>query len=167
MLKKIIISSLIIFLLFLFIDLPKSVEPIHLKTESEKSQFKDEYLAYLIIPKISMNLGFYNLNDERNTVDKNIELLSSSTSKMLLLAGHSGRGKYAYFNDLAKLKINDEIIIKYQNQEYIYVIKNINRQLKSGQIKVSNRDDYMVVLTTCDQVKKGYQLTIEAILKTN
>lgn len=167
MLKKIIISSLIIFLLFLFNDLPKSIEPVHLNPESEQIPVKDEYLAYLIIPKISLNLGFYDIFDERNTVDKNIELLSSSTSKKVLIAGHSGRGKYAYFNDLAKLKINDEIIIKYQNQEYVYVIKNINRQLKSGQIKISNNNDYMVVLTTCDQVKKGYQLTLEAILKTN
>lgn len=132
----------------------------------ETNNVTSDYIGYLIIPKIDMNLGFYDIKDYRNTVEKNIEILPGSEEGRLFIAGHSGVGEKAYFNDLANLKIDDIAIIKYNNIDYNYVITDIHKEIKDGDIKVEQKTkEKILILTTCDQRKKGYQLVIKAVLQ--
>lgn len=158
-LKKSIILSSLCLILFLCQS--------HLYVEKKlTSNENNDFIGYLVIPKISMNLGFYDVDDERNDVNKNIEVLSKSKEGSLFIAGHSGVGKVAYFNDLAKLKINDEIIVIYKKEEYKYIVQDIYKEVKDGNIRIKTEtNEKFLVLTTCDQINKGYQLVIKAILK--
>ena len=45
-----------------------------------------------------------------------------------------------------------------------YEIINIKSEKKNGKIKIKNKENQLI-LTTCDQIKKGNQLIIEANLK--
>ena len=122
-----------------------------------------DYYGYLIIPSISMNLGFYYYDDEKNNVNQNVTLINTNIENTYILAAHSGNGYLAYFNDLRYLKVDDEIIIKFENKENHYKIKRIRNEIKDGSINILNEKN-QVILTTCNQVKKGYQLIIEASL---
>ena len=122
---------------------------------------KNEYIGYLIIPNIDMNLGFYDYDNPLNDVEKNIEFINTNVADTYLIAAHSGIGKKAYFNDLAKLKINDDIYLELYNKKMHYKVIDITRTLKNGEIYINNQKGFLY-LTTCDQTIKGYQLTIIA-----
>ena len=126
-------------------------------------EVNNDYYGYLIIPSINMNLGFYDYDDERNNVNQNVTLIKSNIENTFILAAHSGHGYLAYFNDLRYLKVDDEIILKFDTQENHYIIKRIRNEIKDGSINILNEKN-QVILTTCNQVKKGYQLIIEASL---
>ena len=126
-------------------------------------EVSNDYYGYLIIPSINMNLGFYYYDDERNNVNQNVTLIKSNIENTFILAAHSGHGYLAYFNDLRYLKVDDEIILKFDTQENHYIIKRIRNEIKDGSINILNEKN-QVILTTCNQVKKGYQLIIEASL---
>lgn len=130
---------------------------------SVSDEVNNDYYGYLIIPSISMNLGFYYYDDERNNVNQNVTLIKYNIENTYILAAHSGHGYLAYFNDLRYLKVDDEIILKFKNQENHYKIKRIRNEIKDGSINILNEKN-QVILTTCNQVKKGYQLIIEASL---
>ncbi len=126
-----------------------------------KKEKNEDYYGYLIIPKIDMNLGFYNVDNENNNVNKNIEFIPTGILNTYLIAGHSGTGKRSYFTSLKELVKDDEIILKLESKEFHYQVRNIKRVPKIGKIKIKNEQN-MLILTTCDQVVKGYQLIIEA-----
>lgn len=126
-------------------------------------EVNNDYYGYLIIPSINMNLGFYYYDDERNNVNQNVTLIKSNIENTFILAAHSGHGYLSYFNDLRYLKVDDEIILKFNNQENHYIVKRIRNEIKDGSINILNEKN-QVILTTCNQVKKGYQLIIEASL---
>jgi len=121
----------------------------------------ETYDGYLIIPVIDMKLGFYNIGNSLNDLSKNIEQIETGLENSYLFAAHSGTGKLAYFNDLRKLKVNDEITLEFRNKTKNYKVVNIRREEKNGSIHIKNEEDQLI-LTTCDQIVKGYQLIIEA-----
>lgn len=123
----------------------------------------EQYYGYLKVPAIDMNLGFYNYDSPFNDVESNIELIPIPVKNSYLFAAHSGVGKKAYFNDLALLKIDDDIILKIAEVHHHYKVNNIYRTIKDGDISIKNQEG-MIYLTTCDQIIKGYQLVIEGIL---
>lgn len=130
---------------------------------------KEQYIAVLEIPKINLKRGVYDKTSEFNTVDKNIEILEDSDMPNInkgnfILAGHSGTGRLAFFNDLDKLDIDDEIIVYYQNIKYVYKIDNIYNVKKDGTIEIYKKDTNMITLTTCNQENKEEQLIITGIL---
>ncbi len=88
-----------------------------------------------------------------------------SKDSLIVLGAHSGIGKIAYFNDLDKLKINDEIKLIYYNKEYTYIITSISTQEKNGHINISKKDTSQLILTTCDKENKNKQLIIESKIK--
>lgn len=75
-----------------------------------ESEFVDvnnlEYYGYLVIPKVNMKLGFYNVDNEKNNVGENVTLIDTGINNTYLLAAHSGSGHLAYFNDLRYLFAN-------------------------------------------------------------
>lgn len=92
---------------------------------------------------------------EENNVDKNIMVIQESSypdvdKGNLIIAGHSGTGWNAYFNDLYKLQTGDIATVQYKNKEYNYKIVNIYKQKKVGTIAIYR--DYnktTLTLVTC------------------
>lgn len=163
MFKKIIV--LCILLIFLNGCSSNKVKDISVSLNTKESDFYT-YLGYLVIPKINMKLGFYDYESKLNDVNKNIELINTGISNTYLIAAHSGTGTLAYFNDLRYLEINDEIYLKFKNKTNKYKIKNISRKIKDGKIKIS-KEENQIILVTCDQIVKGYNLIIEGKLIKN
>ena len=68
----------------------------------------------------------------------------------LIIAGHSGTGWKAFFNDLYQLVEGDQAIVTYQNKRYTYQITNIYKEKKTGTIAIKR--DYnktSLTLVTC------------------
>ena len=162
--KKIIFILIIIISILIIIFIPKDNNYKEININNIEYNTYD-YLGYLVIDKIKMNLGFYDINDPRNNVDQNIEVLKSSKEGRLFIAGHSGVGKVSFFNNLRYLRKKDIIKIIYKDNIYTYQVTDIYKEIKDGSInvKIKNKEK-VLVLTTCDQINKGYQLIIKAVL---
>lgn len=160
-------KTIVLFILLIFLNGCSSnkVKDISVSLNTKESDFYT-YLGYLVIPKINMKLGFYDYESNLNDVNKNIELINTGISNTYLIAAHSGTGTLAYFNDLRYLEINDEIYLKFKNKTNKYKIKNISRKIKDGKIKIS-KEENQIILVTCDQIVKGYNLIIEGKLIKN
>jgi LPXTG-site transpeptidase (sortase) family protein len=131
----------------------KGNDPI--EAEELSSEVTNEYIGYLTIPKINLTKGFLDMRSEDNDVEKNILVVSGSNYPdtdrgNLILAGHSGTGWKAFFNDLYKLSINDTAYVTYKNKKYIYNIVNIYTQEKTGKLAIyRNYDKTTLTLITC------------------
>ncbi len=127
-------------------------EPIQ---EELPEEVTDEYIGYLTIPKINLTKGFLDKRSTENDVEKNILVVNGSnypdTEKgNLILAGHSGTGWKAFFNDLYKLEVNDTVYVTYKNKKYIYSIVNIYTQPKVGKLAIyRDYDKTTLTLITC------------------
>lgn len=115
----------------------------------------NEYIGYLNIPKINLTKGFLDYRSTENDVEKNILVVSGSnypdTNKgNLILAGHSGTGWKAFFNDLYKLTNGDIAIVTYKGKKYTYQIVNIYKQPKTGSIAIyRDYEKTTLTLITC------------------
>ena len=135
--------------------------PIAESTEGETEEveesptYTDEYIGYLTIPKINLNKGFVDKRSSENDVEKNIMVIDGSTypdvdKGNFILAGHSGTGWKAFFNELYRLNIGDEAYITYKGKKYTYKITNIYKQPKTGKIAIyRNYDKTTLTLVTC------------------
>ena len=140
---------------------PKKVEIKQEKKEEVKDEKQienkpiNEYIGYLNIPKINLNKGFLDINSPNNTVEKNIQVIEGSDypdkeKGNLMVAGHSGTGWKAFFNDLYKLEQGDTLVVSYKEHKYIYKIVNIYQQPKIGQVAIyRNYDRQTLTLITC------------------
>ncbi len=121
----------------------------------ESPTYTDEYIGYLTIPKINLNKGFVDKRSSENDVEKNIMVIDGSTypdvdKGNFILAGHSGTGWKAFFNELYRLNIGDEAYITYKGKKYTYKITNIYKQPKTGKIAIyRNYDKTTLTLVTC------------------
>ena len=135
------------------------------KEETVETEVTNEYIGYLNIPKINLTKGFLSKNAPDNNVDKNLYTVPGSSypdveSGNLILAGHSGTGWNAFFNDLYKLKKGDYAYITSKNKKYAYKIVNIYKQDKVGTIAIyRNYDKTTLTLVTCT----NYESTTQTI----
>ena len=135
------------------------------KEETVETEVTNEYIGYLNIPKINLTKGFLSKNAPDNNVDKNLYTVPGSSypdveSGNLILAGHSGTGWNAFFNDLYKLKKGDYAYITYKNKKYAYKIVNIYKQDKVCTIATyRNYDKTTLTLVTCT----NYESTTQTI----
>lgn len=126
-----------------------------IENSSLSSDVTNDYIGYLTIPKINLTKGFLDIRSPENDVEKNILVVDGSNYPdtergNLILAGHSGTGWKAFFNDLYKLKINDTAYITYKNKKYTYNIVNIYTQPKIGKLAIyRNYDKTTLTLITC------------------
>jgi len=123
------------------------------------------YVGVLEIPKINFKRGFLDIKDKNNNVNKNIQVLENSTMPnvnggLLVIAGHSGSGRVAFFRNLYKLKENDQIYIYYENIKYIYQVQKYYEETKDGDISIDKNSESTLVLTTCSQTDKNKQIII-------
>lgn len=144
------------------------------KVEEEKQVETYNYIGVLEIPNINFKRGFLKISDRNNTVNKNIQVLENSTmpdvdNSLLVIAGHSGNGRTAFFKNLYKLKEKDQIYIYYNNVKYIYEITKSYEEKKDGDIAIDKNSESTLVLTTCSQTDKNKQIVIisKLINKTN
>lgn len=139
-------------------------------SSGNKSEVKNEIIGEIIIKKIKLKNNLYKKESIHNNVDKNITILNESiepnkTNSIMFIAAHSGTGKLAYFKDLDKLEINDEIILIYKNKEYKYKVKEIYEENKNGYIHVKKENKKQLILTTCSPTKDDKQLIINCTIK--
>ena len=125
------------------------------KKEYKESTITKKYKGYLSIPKINLKKGFFAMESAQNNVEKNIFVVSGSSypdveNGNLIIAGHSGTGWKAFFNDLHKLGEGDEAIVSYNDKNYVYKITKIYKQNKTGTIAIyRNYDKTTLTLITC------------------
>ena len=131
----------------------KTNKPI--EEEEREEEVTNEYIGYLNIPKINLTKGFLDKRSTENDVEKNILVVDGSNypdkeKGNLILAGHSGTGWKAFFNDLYKLQVGDTAYVNYKGKKYIYNIVNIYTQPKVGKLAIY-RDYSKTTLTliTC------------------
>lgn len=134
-----------------------------------KVESKINYIGVLEIPAINFKRGFFDVDNTQNIVDKNIEVLNNSdmpnvTNGILAIAGHSGSGRTAYFKNLYKLNVDDEIYVYYGNARYIYKVNKSYEVDKNGIIDITRDiEKTTLVLTTCSK-DKTKQIVILAYL---
>ena len=127
-------------------------------------QNREIYYGNIIIPKLKINHGFFDVKDGKNNLENGIKLLYNKNNSMIF-AGYSGSHNKGIFNNLVLLKENDEIIIKRKNLIDEYRISEISYAKKDGNIKISKKkNEKILILTTTCQNRKEYQLIIKAIL---
>ncbi len=140
----------------------KKKEQTPSKNKSTKAT-DNYYIGKLEIPKIGFSRGFVSKTSKDNNVDKNITVIKESTMPdvkggNLIIAGHSGTGPLAFFNDLYKLNKKDRIYVYYNNKKYAYKIVNIYKQKKTGKIKLyRNKKKTTLTLVTCTNNNKNTQ----------
>lgn len=136
------------------------------KKDTTKTQTKNNgnyYIGRLEIPKIGLDRGFVSKSSKDNNIDKNITIIKESTfpdvkGGNFIIAGHSGTGPLAFFNDLYKLTKGDRIYVHYNNKKYAYKIVNIYKQKKTGKIKIyRNKEKTTLTLVTCTNNNKNTQ----------
>lgn len=125
------------------------------KKEGLSGEITNDYIGYLNIPKINLTKGFLDNRSLENDVEKNILVVEGSNypdvdKGNFILAGHSGTGWKAFFNDLYKLSAGDTAKITYKDKTYTYQITNIYKQPKTGKLAIyRNYDKTTLTLITC------------------
>lgn len=133
------------------------------ENEEEKTTIK--YTAILEIPSINLKQGV--VNSTKNfgsinyaiSVDKN----SSYPDNMgnFILYSHSGNSSIAYFKNLNKVEISDDIYVYYNGTKYHYEIYDKYDIQKTGKAKVISSDSHKhITLITCNQNKKDKQIVV-------
>ena len=125
------------------------------KDKEDEGQVTNEYIGYLTIPKINLTKGFVDKRSTENDVEKNILVIEGSNypdveKGNLILAGHSGTGWKAFFNELYQLSNNDQAYVTYKGKKYVYNLVNIYKQPKVGKVAIyRNYDKTTLTLITC------------------
>lgn len=139
--------------------------PVVIKKEKEEEKqeyiqeddpvISNEYIGYLIIPKINLTKGFVDRRSTENDVEKNIYIVDGSTypdveKGNFIIAAHSGPGWQAFFNDLYQLTTGDQIYVTYKGKKYTYQLTNVYKQEKTGKIAIyRNYEKSTLTLITC------------------
>ena len=137
----------------------------------ESDTYTDDYIGYLTIPKINLNKGFVDKRSSENDVEKNIMVIEGSTYPDVergnfILAGHSGTGWKAFFNELYRLNVGDEAYVTYKGKKYTYKITNIYKQNKTGKIAIyRNYNKQTWTLVTCTNNDEATQTVYIAELE--
>lgn len=137
----------------------------------ESATYTDDYIGYLTIPKINLNKGFVDKRSSENDVEKNIMVIEGSTYPDVergnfILAGHSGTGWKAFFNELYRLNVGDEAYVTYKGKKYTYKITNIYKQNKTGKIAIyRNYNKTTLTLVTCTNNDEATQTVYIAELE--
>ena len=116
---------------------------------------KVDYIAVIKIQKIGLEKGLASKGSYYNNVNRNILILNESDmpdkeNGNVILAGHSGSGRTAFFKNLYKLETDDEVSIFYGGSEYKYKVVNQYDIEKTGTANiVRNAEKSTLTLITC------------------
>lgn len=139
------------------------------EVQSDSVHYDSDDYARLIISKIGVDRPLYPLGSKENTVDKNVEILKTSSmpdveSGNLILAAHNGYGLAAYFNRLHELAIGDEVTLSYNDVDYNYVISDIYDVEKTGKVAIK-RDKSKTTITMITCLGEDRQLVVIGYLR--
>ena len=144
------------------------------KSQSQNKKSEEEkYIASIKIPKINLEKGLVSKDNKNNNVKKNIQILKDSDSPEkengnVILAAHSGTSKVAFFRDLYKLTIEDEVVITYNKKIYKYKVTNIYDIDKTGKAQIiRNHGKNTLTLITCRQKTKKQIIIICELIERN
>ncbi len=124
-------------------------------------------VMFIDIPKIGVYEEIYDKTSINNDINKHVIIMKESSypgeGKNVIIGAHSGSGPLAYFKDLDRLEIGDQIIIKYLDNKYVYVVNNIHKDDKNGKIVIKENDG--LTLFTCYPGDKNNYLIISTYLQ--
>ena len=146
----------------------EEIEETIVEEKKEETVVSDsyDYVGVLEIPSIKFKRGFLNTNDKNNNLNKNIEVLQNSDmpdveNGLMAIAGHSGTGRIAFFQNLNKVKEKQQIYIYYKNIKYIYEVVDNYEVEKNGVISIpKDKSSSVLVLTTCSPEDDGKQVIV-------
>ena len=122
------------------------------------------YIGVLEIPKINLKRGFFSIDNPDNTVSRNIQVIKESDmpdveNGLLIIAGHSGTGRLAFFKELHKLSDMDKVYIYYKNTKYTYTVIDKYEVEKTGRALIKRKKNITsLALITCNQEDKTKQI---------
>ena len=122
------------------------------------------YIGVLEIPKINLKRGFLSIDNPDNTVSKNIQVIKESDmpdveNGLLIIAGHSGTGRLAFFKELHKLSDMDKVYVYYKNTKYTYTVIDKYEVEKTGRALIKRKKNITsLALITCNQEDKTKQI---------
>lgn len=138
-------------------------EPI--KQETKKEIKKINYTAVLEIPSIKLKQGIVNATSNFESInyavsaDKNGSYPDQKGN--FILYAHSGNNRIAYFDNLYKVNIVDDIYVYYNGTKYHYTVFDKYNIEKNGKLNVlSTTTNQYITLVTCNQQDKGKQIVI-------
>lgn len=142
------------------------------KEEKQEVSSNINYTAILEIPKIGLKKGVVDNTRNFNSINYAISVDNSSNypneKGNFILYAHSGNSYIAYFRNLNKVNINDDVYVYYNGVKYHYVIYDKYDIEKTGKAKViSSKDNNYITLITCNQERKGYQVVLIGKLQDN
>ena len=149
------------------IELPEEVMNVEEEDEPDITTQvtpQTNYIGYLSVPDVNIKRGFTSLDSPDNKLSKNILLVKGSSmpdvkNGNLILAGHNGRSKVSFFNDLYKLQDGAHAYVTYNGKVYDYTLKNRYDVPKVGTITVRrNGDVNTLTLITCHRTDNHTQV---------
>lgn len=142
-------------------DVPPEV--IEEKTESKSNTIN--YTAVLEIPVINLKRGVVDSTKNFKSINYAISVDKSSNYPnefgSFILYAHSGNSSVAYFKNLTKVSVSDDVYVYFNGVKYHYVIYDKYDIKKNGKT-VINRPTYdkNITLITCNQNRKGFQTVL-------
>lgn len=133
--------------------------------KQEKKNITINYTAVLEIPSINLKRGVVDSTKNFSSINYAISVDKSSQYPNeygnFIMYAHSGNSSIAYFKNLTKVNINDDVYVYFNGIKYQYVIHEKYDIKKTGKavVKSSNNDKY-ITLITCNQNKEGYQTVL-------
>ena len=167
MLKQ-IIKIISYIMMILGFSIPLGYKEIEIKENKEnmasikESEVKNNYFAILEIPKINLKQELFPINSSQNNVNKHLyvhkeSIFPQENNSNVIIAGHSGSSKIAYFKNLYQVTIGDLIYLYYNNKLYTYEVKEIEYQNKTGTLYIKKDYDNELTLITCTKNDDTHQ----------
>lgn len=152
-------------------ETPSTLNPVkNFKIIYNKKEENNNIIGYIKIDKLNINEKLYKINSSENNVDKHVTILKESVlpdkeNSIVFIAAHSGTGDIAYFKDLDKLKIRDNIILNINKKNYTYTVKEMWEDPKNEYININKEKEKQLILTTCSPNNSKKQLIVNCIEK--
>lgn len=125
------------------------------KQEEQKQVVqKLDYKAILEIPKINLKNGLVETTKNFDSINYAISIDKNSNypneNGNFILYAHSGSSRIAFFKNLNKVDISDNVIVYYEGIKYTYQITNKYEIEKNGKLKVFKYEGKkLITLLTC------------------
>lgn len=131
--------------------------------ETKKSNIN--YTAILEIPVINLKRGVVDSTKNFHSINYAISVDKSSNYPNeygnFILYAHSGNSSIAYFKNLNKVNINDDVFVYFNGIKYHYVIYDKYNIKKTGKAVINRPSNGKnITLITCNQNKSGYQIVL-------